>query len=170
MVQRLETDAIRDKKDNRPLLHQKRRHRLLERYPQKSSGPRGESPSGTGRRIPCRNFLGGKCTYPSCTFWHPPVCLNYKSESGCTYGEKCRFRHVEPDGQPSKKSKKSGVKGSVALIKGVFTIGLCVSRENLYGEKEHWDQISPSYSPRARGTTSKIRERKGPSRGVNSQV
>ena len=30
------------------------------------------------------------------------------------------FRHVEADGQPSKKSKKSGVKGSVALIKGVL--------------------------------------------------
>ena len=35
MIPRLETDAIRDKKDNRPLLHQKRRHRLTGRYPQK---------------------------------------------------------------------------------------------------------------------------------------
>ena len=31
MNERLETDAIRDKKDNRPLLRQKRRHRLTER-------------------------------------------------------------------------------------------------------------------------------------------
>ena len=35
MNERLETDAIRDKKDNRPLLHQKRRHKLTERNPQK---------------------------------------------------------------------------------------------------------------------------------------
>ena len=35
MIQRLETDAIRDKKDNRLLLHQKRRHRLTERSHQK---------------------------------------------------------------------------------------------------------------------------------------
>ena len=35
MIQRLETDAIRDKKDNRPLLHQKRKHGLTERNPQK---------------------------------------------------------------------------------------------------------------------------------------
>ena len=46
-----------------------------------------------------------------------PVCLNYKSKYGTTYGEKCKFRHVEVDGQPSKKSKKSGGKGSVALLK-----------------------------------------------------
>ena len=35
MIQRLESDAIRDEKDNRPLLHQKRRHRLTERNLQK---------------------------------------------------------------------------------------------------------------------------------------
>ena len=35
MIPRLETDAIRDKKDNRPLLHHKRRHKLTGRYPQK---------------------------------------------------------------------------------------------------------------------------------------
>ena len=36
MIERLETDArLRDRMDNRPLLHQKRRHRLLGRYPQK---------------------------------------------------------------------------------------------------------------------------------------
>ena len=34
--------------------------------------------------FPCRNVLRGECTYPSCNFWHPPVCLDYKSESGCT--------------------------------------------------------------------------------------
>ena len=35
MIEHLETDAIRDKKDNRPLLHQKRSHRLTERNHQK---------------------------------------------------------------------------------------------------------------------------------------
>ena len=35
MIPRLETDMIRDKNDNRPLLHQTRRHRLTGRYPQK---------------------------------------------------------------------------------------------------------------------------------------
>ena len=35
MIPHLETDARWDKKDNRPLLHQKRRHTLTERYPLK---------------------------------------------------------------------------------------------------------------------------------------
>ena len=35
MIENVETDAIKDKKDNRPLLHQKRRHGLTGRYPQK---------------------------------------------------------------------------------------------------------------------------------------
>ena len=110
MIQRLETDAIRDEKDNRPLLQHKRRHRLSEKNPSKSSGRRGESPSGTREKIPCRYVLRDKCTSPSCNYWPSLVSQFYKSESGCTYGEKCRFRHVEADGQPSKKSKKRGVK------------------------------------------------------------
>ena len=35
MIAHLETDVWGDKKNNRPLLHQKRRHRLTERYAQK---------------------------------------------------------------------------------------------------------------------------------------
>ena len=35
-----ETDAIRDKKNNRPLLHQKRRHRLTERHPEEIQAKR----------------------------------------------------------------------------------------------------------------------------------
>ena len=39
MIQRLETDAIRDTKD---VLHQKRRHRLTGRYPQKVQAAEGK--------------------------------------------------------------------------------------------------------------------------------
>ena len=45
------------------------------------------------------------------------MCQNYKSETGCICGEKCRFRHVEAEERPSKKTKKGGAKGSVALSK-----------------------------------------------------
>ena len=41
MLPRLETDAVRDKKDKCPLLHQKRRHRLMGRHPQKVQGAEG---------------------------------------------------------------------------------------------------------------------------------
>ena len=70
--------------------------------PSKSSGYRGKTPSGTRGRNPCRDFLKGKCTNPSCNYWHPPVCLNYMSERRCSHGKKCRFRHVEIDGQQEK--------------------------------------------------------------------
>ena len=84
---------------------------------------------------------------PSCKFGHPPVCQNYKSETGCKYGRTCFFRHVEADEKPSKKSKKGGAKGSG-----------CVSRDacprNLFeGKRRNWDQSAPSNSTRARGTT-----------------
>ena len=43
IVPRLETDAIRDTKDNRPLVHQKRRHRLTGRDPQKVQAGEGRA-------------------------------------------------------------------------------------------------------------------------------
>ena len=75
--------------------------------------------------IPCRFKF---CKNPSCKFWHPPVCLNYMSEKGCVHGDKCHFRHVEAEGKPNKKSKKGGAKGSVAILKESYTIGLCIPR------------------------------------------
>ena len=59
--------------------------------------------------------------------------------SGCKHGDKC-LRHVEADGQPSKKSKKSFETFS-CLVQGVDANGLCVSKililENpLCGTKE----------------------------------
>ena len=60
-----------------------------------------------------KNYLKVTCTIPSYNYWHPPVCQNYKSDSGCKIFDKCLFRHTEPDRQPT---KKSGGKGSVALL------------------------------------------------------
>ena len=62
-----------------------------------------------------KNSSREKCTEPSCDLWHPPVCLNYKSESGCKYGDCCQFRLNEVDSQQRKKSKTSGGTESVAL-------------------------------------------------------
>ena len=86
------------------------------KLPSKSSGHRGETPSGTRGRIPCRDFLKGTCMNSSCNHWHPPVCLNYKSLTGCACGKKSAdsdmFRRRR---SPAKQSKKSDGKGSVAL-------------------------------------------------------
>ena len=129
--------------------------------PSKRSGSREECPSDASGRIPCR--YRGKCTNPSCNCWHPPVCQNYKYESGCKYGNRCYFRHVEADEKPSKNSKKGGAKGSVALLRLSTQLG-CVSRDS-HSRKSVRDQITPSNSPRVRFTKQKF-GRKGPSRGV----
>ena len=112
------------KKENRPLLRQERRQ-TDGKKPSKRSGRRRESPSGKGGRIAFRR----KCTNPSCSYWRPPVCLNYKPELGCKYGETFRFRHAEVDGQPSKKSKKCDAKRSVASLKESFQF-CCVSQDS----------------------------------------
>ena len=45
------------------------------------------------------------------------------------FGRKWFFRHVEADERPSKKSKKGGAKGSVALEKESTQFG-CVSQDS----------------------------------------
>ena len=80
MIQRLETDAIRDEKDNRDLLHRERRHRLTERY-QAAEGERQDS-------VP--KFPKGKCTYPSCT-WKQ---AQSRTKSAIIL---CYFENFDPD-------------------------------------------------------------------------
>ena len=109
--------------------------------PSNSFGSRGESPSETWGRIMCR--YRRKCTNPSCNFWHPSLCLNYKSESGCKYNDKCHFRHVGADEKPSTKSKKSCAKGSVAFFKKE-SIQLSVCLKTLIGENLFYGKKGPS--------------------------
>ena len=86
------------------------------------------------------------CQNPSCKFWHPLVCLNYKSEKGCACSNKCHIRHLEAEGKHNKMSRKGGATGS-----------------NVH--KECWDQNTPSNSPKALGTKSKL-GKEGPARGI----
>ena len=65
----------------------------------KNEGNRGTSSSDKGSRIPCR-FTNVK--KPVMCFRHPPVCQNYKSNTGCRY--KCHFRYAEAEEKPNKKS------------------------------------------------------------------
>ena len=66
---------------------------------------------------------------PSCDYWHPHACLNYKSVSGCKLGDHCLFRHTEVVGHPSRKKKKGGEQGFVPLLKESFQVG-CVSQDH----------------------------------------
>ena len=68
-------------------------------------------------RLPCKDYLKGTCTNPFCEKGHLPECLFYKSENGCRFGEKCYYAHRQVDEQPSKRSKRNGDKGAVAMLK-----------------------------------------------------
>ena len=54
------------------------------------------------------------------------MCQNYKSQSGCKFGEKCSFLHSKFDRHPNKRPKKGGGKGSVALLKNATQLGCVV--------------------------------------------
>ena len=56
-------------------------------------------------------------TTHSVKIWHPPECLFYKTKSGCRFGEKCSYAHLQVDEQPSKRSKKNDDKSAVAMLK-----------------------------------------------------
>ena len=68
--------------------------------------PSGRSPSGRKFRLLCKDYLKGTCTNSFCENWHPPVCLFYKSENGCIFGEKCSYVHRQVEEQPSKRFKR----------------------------------------------------------------
>ena len=147
--------VVRSKKDDRLLLHQTRRPRLTkgENNLQKQAMKEALQTKGAKFRAVTFFFLKKKKTF--CRFWHPPVCHNYKSETGCIHGKNCFFRHV--DENPSKKSKTGGAKGSVALLKESTQLGReegnLGSKRAVKFSKGTWHQI-------------KIWERKSPSRGT----
>ena len=91
--------------------------RQNERKSSRTRSPRGRSPSGRTSRWPCKDYLRGTCNNSFCEKWHPPVCLFYKSENGCRFGEKCSFAHRQVDEQPTKRSKKNDDKSAVVSLK-----------------------------------------------------
>ena len=122
----LETVAeLRDEKDNRPLPppNSKTKTDGEGGNSSKESGNGDESSSDQRSKIPCRHRI---CNNPSCGCWPPAVCPNYKSKNGCTFGNKCFFRHVGAEQKPSKESKKGGAKGSLASVKE--STRLCIPR------------------------------------------
>ena len=144
----------RDQKDNRPLPHQIRRSRLTarEKILSKESGNKHESFSDKRSKIPCRYR---NCNNPSCGFWHPPVCQNYKSKTGCTccnnFSDMLRLM-----GSQQKVEAKLWERFS-CHVEGVYTIGLCISRilsEKIYsserrtGTKSHRQVLQRHVAPK----------------------
>ena len=127
--------------------------------PSKGSGLRGESPAGTGGKIPCRKVRWRKSTNPSCKYWLPPACVLITSLNP----DANMATYVDSDTptlrlmcmQPSKKSKKSGVKGSVAS-RSLYNWFVCLKitiREILFygkrklGTKSHCQILQWNVAP-----------------------
>ena len=83
----------------------------------------------------------GECTRPSCDFWRPPECQNYKKPSRCRFGEKCAFVHQQVEGHPSKQPRKKTVKRTCSFLASM----LCGSRCGL-PLKRNTTTTSKSYS------------------------
>ena len=92
------------------------------------------------------------------------------SVSGCKCGDKCKFLHTEAGGKPSKKPKKGGAKGSVALLEQTVQFG-CVSHDS---PQRKWTvrekgKLGSNHTVKFLKATmrrTKIREKKGPSQGI----
>ena len=77
--------------------------------------------------IPCRFKF---CKNPSCKFWHPPVCLNYRSEKGCVHGtwRQMPFPTCWSRRKAQQEVKERWCERISCLNEGVLPIGLCISR------------------------------------------
>ena len=73
----------------------------------------------------------------------------YKSELGCTFGDKCSFAHRQVEGQPSEKPEKDGDKIAVAITKDARQL-VCVFQDTepleslpiLWKSPKVWDQFN----------------------------
>ena len=133
------TTASVERKHSRSLLLQDRRHKMTEENFRKECLPRAvvlvegdiKKRAESVREEISKTVQSQHkwdCTNPSCDCWHPPACQNFKTESGCNFGEKCVCKHAEVDSQPSKKLKKSGGQGSLAWLKNSKQLG-CVFQD-----------------------------------------
>ena len=115
MIPRLETGSIRDKNDDRPLLHQKRRHRQTGRYPQKVQAAEGRAPLEQEERFRAEISLGESVRIRHVTFGTLP-CVSIASLNQDAH----MATNVDSDtlrlmGRPARSRRKVVSKGSVAL-------------------------------------------------------
>ena len=106
----------------------------------------------------------------SCRFWHPPVCHNTSLRPDAYVAKNADSDMLRLRRSPAKKQRKVVRKDQLHYRRSLQNWVVCLKiliRENLfYVKKEDWDQNTPSNSPRAPGAQIKIRERKGPLRGI----
>ena len=101
-----ETDAIRQRQEGQSSsLAPKAQAQTDGKKPSNCSGLRGE-PFWNKREDSVPKFpWENSVRIRHVIFGTLSVCLTYKSESGSTYGEKCRFRHIKAEGKLPTRSR-----------------------------------------------------------------
>ena len=106
---------------------------------------RGRSPPWKLARQPCRDYIKGKCTRPSCGFWHPPEC-QFTKKIGMQIRRQVYF-NAQAGWRSTQQSRKTGDKSAVAFLKDARQLG-CVFQDieppessSIFAEeKKSWDQ------------------------------
>ena len=117
-------------------------------------------PSGKGKQPSCYSYLKGKCTKPSCDYWHPPECVKHKTNGGCKCGDNFAFLHSENGEAPSKKTKidSNANKATLASVRSFQKFG-CVSQDleplaAAMCDAEDPCSVNTAYEPESSLTTS----------------
>ena len=101
----------------------------------------------------CQNYFKGSCANPSCDCWHPPVCQNYKSVSGCNHVENADSDTLRLTSSPVKSRRESVGKDQLLNQTSPYYmfvyLKILIREHLLYGRAGHWDQIAPSHSTNA---------------------
>ena len=110
-----------------PLPLQSRRRTRMGNILRKAGRP--EETGHPEKRIRCRAEITLKefARTRHALFWRPPACPNYKSQSGCKFGEKSWFL-TERDGQTAKERKEGWREKARGPFTECETIGMCTSR------------------------------------------
>ena len=151
-----ETDAVTDRRHNRLLSCSRSADTDLRKKTFERFCPRGESPSGLKGReranISSKESVGIRRVIFGILPYVKIARLNRDA-----YGDERLFRHTEVDGQPSKKSEKSGGKDQLLYRGSLYNWIVCLilSEKVFCGNLRNWDRITPSNSPKALGTTFK---------------
>ena len=137
-----------------------------------------ESLSEAGVRDRAKTTAVEKCTTSSCDSWHPPVCQNYKAESGCKFGEQSALLCTERLAvSQTNDRKRMVVKFLLPYWRSPGNWSLRIPGQraaeiqfDFYGRTQNpWDRSAAWNFHKAHYATQKKWERKSPSQGITQQ-
>ena len=134
---------------------------------------RGQSPAGKLARQPCRDYIKGKCTRPSCDFWYPPECQIFKKNRDADTVINVRLCSGRLKISPAKNRKRMVTKVQLQKFKDARQLGCAFQEIEPTKSSSILRQSTKVLTPIRRVQFSKatlrhanIRESNGPSLGI----